>query len=239
MVKYVPDRTGRFFERPHYEPRELDTLCEQWLREFFSRARREIQFPIATDDLTLLIEQDVSDFDGFADLSRFGDGVEGVTEFLTGRKPRVAISARLAEDQNRENRYRTTLTHEYGHVRLHSYLFELEAPRRDLADVGGRGERVQICKRETIVSAAKTDWMEWQAGYVCGALLMPKSRLARSLAKFQERNGTFGPVGAYTNNGRALIRETMESFQVSGEAAKVRLSRLGYLATELGPSLLS
>jgi hypothetical protein len=28
MVKYVPDRTGRFSQRPHYEPKELDRECE-------------------------------------------------------------------------------------------------------------------------------------------------------------------------------------------------------------------
>ena len=29
------------------------------------------------------------------------------------------------------------------------------------------------CKRDNIVGASETDWMEWQAGYVCGAILIP------------------------------------------------------------------
>jgi len=235
-MRYVTDRTGRFFERPHYEPKELDVLCESMLVEFFRKIGTGLRLPIATDDLTRLIEQDVSDFDGFADLSRYGDGVEGVTEFLPGRKPRVRIGSALAEDARRENRYRTTLTHEYGHVRLHAYLFDLERPRRDLD--GNRPEdRAQICKRDTMVSASQTDWMEWQAGHVCGALLMPISHVKRVAGDFQRHHGIFGPIVPATDHGRALIDAITTSFQVSAEAARVRLLRLGYLGPDRGPSL--
>ena len=34
MVKYVPDRTGRFSQRPHYEPKELDRECENLIASF-------------------------------------------------------------------------------------------------------------------------------------------------------------------------------------------------------------
>ena len=239
MVKYVPDRTGRFFERPHYEPKELDRLCERMVVDFFRALGRDLPIPIPTDDLTRLIEQDVSDFDGFADLSRYGDDVEGVTEFLPGRKPRVRIATALAEDERRENRYRTTLAHEWGHVRLHAYLFELERPRRDLARVGGDDDRIQVCKRETIVNAAQTDWMEWQAGHVCGAALMPISLVQRMVADYQQAHDLYGAVASASNHGRALITATTVKFQVSPDAARVRLSRLGYLGVASGPSLFS
>lgn len=238
MVKYVVDRTGRFFERPHYETKELDVLCERMLVEFFSKVGTEVRLPIPTDDLTRLMEQDVSDFDGFADLSRYGESVEGVTEFLPGRKPRVRIAAVLAEDARRENRYRTTLTHEYGHVRLHAYLFDLERPRRDLDDKRGE-DRVQVCKRETMVSASQTDWMEWQAGHVCGAILMPISHVRRLVADYQQAHNLFGAVDAASEHGRALSQTMIRTFQVSSEAARVRLARLGYFGTPRGPSLFT
>ena len=44
--------------------------------------------------------------------------VEGVTEFQVGKKPRVLINRQLSEGRNMENRLRTTLAHEYGHVHL-------------------------------------------------------------------------------------------------------------------------
>ena len=41
--------------RPHYEPKELDTDCENILREFFGGT---IPVPIETNDLTRLIERE-------------------------------------------------------------------------------------------------------------------------------------------------------------------------------------
>jgi hypothetical protein len=239
VVRYVPDRTGRFFDRPHYQPKEIDHICEQMLAEYYRKKKRQLELPITTDDLTLMIEEDVSDFDGFADLSRFGSSVEGLTEFVPKKKPRVRIAAALAEDGRRENRYRTTLTHEWGHVRLHAYLFEMDRPVRTLDGTPGRDDRMQICKRDTIVSAAQSDWMEWQAGHVCGAVLMPGSALRVMIGEFQQTRGIYGPIDATGEHGRDLISLIVTRCQVSAEAARVRLSRLGYLGTEQGPSLFN
>jgi hypothetical protein len=105
-MRQVRDTTGRFSVRPHYQPAELDRGCERVLTEFFRPIHGTIPVPIPTDDLTRLIERDVSDFDPGADLSGYGTDVEGVTEFHPGHKPRVRISAELAYDERRENRYR-------------------------------------------------------------------------------------------------------------------------------------
>jgi hypothetical protein len=81
-MRYVPDRTGRFAERPHYEGAELDRIFERLVTEFLEAHRGKIAFPITTDDLTVLIERDTEDLDAYADLSAYGSDVEGVTEFV-------------------------------------------------------------------------------------------------------------------------------------------------------------
>ena len=81
--------------RPHYDPRELDRLFERRLNEFFRPTNGAIPFPIPTDDIIRLVEQDTSDFDPGADLSHYGEGVEGVTEFPRTGKPRVRIVPEL------------------------------------------------------------------------------------------------------------------------------------------------
>jgi IrrE N-terminal-like domain len=129
---------------------------------------------------------------------------EGVTEFAPRRKPRVRIAAELAYDERRENRYRTTLTHEYGHVHFHSYLFEMDPRSKDLFQSVVAGG-VQVCKRESILDARSNDWMEWQAGYICGALLMPISLLRAIVATFQEERGVFGPITVGTPQAGAII----------------------------------
>jgi hypothetical protein len=237
-MREIRDTTGRFALRPHYQPAELDRLCEALLAQFFKPTRGEIPIPIPTDDLTRLIERDVSDFDPGADLREFGNDVEGVTEFSAGRKPRVRIAAELAYDERRQNRYRTTLTHEYGHVHFHAYLFAMQSASGDLLQQARPG--VQICKRETIIDARNTDWMEWQAGYVCGALLMPISLIRKTAGAFQEQHGIFGPVASVTNEAAALIEGVRSTFQVSADAARVRLTKLEFLAAQAhGPSLFS
>lgn len=220
MVREVRDNTGRFGNRPHYDPKDLDRLFEKRLSAFFRDTHGKIPSPITTDDLTRLMEQDTSDFDPGADLSLYGSGVEGVTEFLKVGKPRVRIAADLAYDEVRENRYRTTLTHEFGHVTLHTYLFQMLETQSD---------RQQICKRDTIVGAKQADWLEWQAGYACGAILMPAS-LVKQKAKafsFDRELASDTPIRGLA--ALDLVNLIKTDFQVSEAAARVRLSIMGFL----------
>ena len=120
---------GRFCKRPHYEPAELDAECESLVSEFLRGGRGRLQFPISTDDLTVLLEAHVADGELYGDTSGGeGEDVEGVTDFYPGKKPRVRISKHLSIDPRAENRFRTTLTHELTHVRFHAFMFDVERP---------------------------------------------------------------------------------------------------------------
>jgi hypothetical protein len=156
-VKYVRDTTGRLPQRPHYEPSELDRECETIIFSFLRKLHGQIEFPVNTDDLTKLIEKDVEDLDLYADLSEFGPNVEGLTEFRRYGRPIVKINRDLMEARNRQNRLRTTLTHEYGHVHFHSCLWESEPAVEDLLRSKDLAFKI-ICKRDTIINAPKTDW---------------------------------------------------------------------------------
>jgi len=88
-MRYVRDQTGRFPERPHYEPKEIGTMFEHIVVGLLKARHGQVEFPFTTEDLTVLIEQETADLDPYADLSGYGAGVEGVTEFWPGRKPSV------------------------------------------------------------------------------------------------------------------------------------------------------
>lgn len=229
-MKLVPDNTGRFRERPHYEPAELDRECESIIRGFLRRLHGEVKFPVGTDDLTKLIERDAESLDQFADLSRFGDDIQGVTEFRPGKRPRVYIDAGLAEDERRENRLRTTLTHEWGHVHYHTYLFDFSVGPSTLLPSAAGAANLQICTRATMVDAPRHDWMEWQAGYVCGAILMPAKAVREFARQFVETGGVPSPISPTSGHGQKLIDLTVRGFQASRQAAEVRLLRLGVLS---------
>jgi hypothetical protein len=148
MVTYVRDLTGRFQQRPHYKPEELDRECESVITGFLKGLYGVARYPVDTEDLKTLIERDAEDLDVYADLSIYGPDVEGVTEFKPGRKPAVKIASVLTEDERRENRLRTTLTHEWGHVHFHAYLWEVEPPPPDLLRQQPNRDKI-ICRPGT------------------------------------------------------------------------------------------
>lgn len=235
-MKYVKDTTGRFTQRPHFEPVEIDHDCEKLVKKFLRERYGETTFPLRTDDLTILLERDSEDLDLWADLTAEGDGVEGVTYFSRGRKPRVCISAELSESPNLENRLRTTLAHEYGHVRYHGPLYQVEAVTGQLFAAPSNDGSIK-CKRDTIYSApAQYDWMEWQAWYACGAILMPYTEV-RKLTKSLVAQAEVGSASHGSEFDKLLVESVREKFQVSADAARVRLLKLGLLKVGGGPQL--
>lgn len=226
MVRWCPDDKGRFHKRPFYQADELDAECEVLLAEFRRSTGRKPDVAIDTDDMTVMIERHVGELDVYADLSEDGPEVEGVTLFAAQRKPDVAIAERLTSDDRRSNRFRTTLAHELGHVILHDPLYQEKLAMGDLFAVVTE-ERL-ICKRDTMVDAPIGDWMEWQACYFSGALLMPRKAMI-DLAR-EHGNGIAGAPRSDTDKGTNLVAAAMDRFIVSHDAARVRLSVLGLLA---------
>ena len=226
-MKWVPDRTGKFQRRPHYKPAEIDAECERVILEFLRKKYNRVSFPIKTDDLTILIEEK-ADLDSCADLSGEPGEVEGVTEFRPGKRPLVSIADSLSGERM-ENRLRTTLTHEYGHVHFHQFMFAIEAQSGSLFPSEQKG-LTKKCNRESIVGASEADWMEWQAGYACGAILMPVTSLMDSVRSFRtEKCLPFNNLTADSEPGRELVALVASTFQTSKDAARVRLLKKGIL----------
>ncbi len=235
-MRMIRDRTGRFTERPHYETTELEVECERLVCEYLVEKHGRVIWPVSTDDLTVLLEQHVEKLDLYADLVEEGADVEGVTDFFPGRRPQVRISGTLSATASSRNRLRTTLTHELGHVRFHTFLYELKAAGLDL--FGSTNSissgavslpRPQKCHRETILNAKQVDWMEWQAGYACGALLMPNSHLRRVVAGYMRQQRVLTELHATAREAAELVEIVAGTFDVSAEAARVRLLKTKHL----------
>lgn len=239
MVKMIRDLTGRFAQRPYYLAGELDRECEQIVTAFLTARHGNVRLPITTDELSLLIELEGADLDSCVDLSPYGDDVEGVTAFYVDREPDVMISDRLANDPRRENRLRTTLAHEFGHVRFHRHLWTEKLATGDLFAVRKEDDNKAICKRDTILNAPQSDWMEWQAGYVSGAILMPVSAVRKLVEEYCAPRGILGAVDLQSEHALILIHSVKDEFQVSEEAARVRLRVLNFLTDGTQQSALT
>ncbi len=153
-MKLVRDLTGRFRERPHYELDELEEMCERTAFSFLEEQYGQVLVPIPTNALVVLIEQYAEDVDLFADLSGEGVNVHGVTEFFISGKPQVRIARELSKQFWRARRLRTTLAHEYGHLRLHAQLW---------AQKGG-GERTAQVLAANVAAGKHHDRLDGVAG---------------------------------------------------------------------------
>lgn len=229
---WADDKTGRFSKRPHYLPDELDIECEKILKSFLENKYKKYEFPISTEDLGILIEQNTEDFDSCCDLSEEGDDVEGVTYFTRNEKPTVKIS-NLLQDSFLENRLRTTLTHEFFHVKFHDSLYQIEKPPSlfDLVTNDSNSDNTHKCKRDNIIGTNVKDWMEWQAGYGCGAFLMPISQLSNVVSEYRtELKIPFENFSLDSPECKILIHFVSQHFQTSEEAARVRLLQKGFIS---------
>lgn len=227
-IRWIRDPTGRFPERPYVSQEDLDSLSEEWMVGFLFDMYGKAEFPVSTEDLTVMIESETSDLDQYADLrdeGEEGEEVQGLTLFYPDRKPAVKIARELSDSTHREHRLRTTLTHEFGHVKLHAALWPFNQLRLFPVEEELPGPR---CKRPGETGGYGGDWMEWQAGYVSGAMLMPITRIKGLV---QESFNAWGDCGvpSTSTQGADLVAVVGRHFGVSTDAARVRLSQLGYL----------
>lgn len=216
----IADRTGRFPERPYYRIEEIESDCEELIAAFLTRRYGQIVLPVPTPAVVEMLERESADLDLYCDLSCEGEEINGLTTFFPGDKPRVSIARELSYQAWREHRLRSTLTHEYAHVHFHSWLYDRYC---------SNGDRHKCARGKLLPREGEPDWMEWQAGYMSGVLLMPKSRVELHLRAFLEERAIGSPLGSDSIESRVLIRRTSELFNVSGEAAEVRLKQLGHL----------
>lgn len=165
--------------------------------------------------------------------------VLGLTEFFPGKPPHVAINKDLTGSAIDEDgsplglrgRWRATLAHEASHVVIHRPLFELTPEQGSLFGhshgPAQEGQRLMRCqKRSVLYRGTTSDWREIQANQGMAALLMPRSvflEVTRPLLR-DSRPPSLGSVEA-----KALIGEVASRFEVSRQAAEIRLATLGVL----------
>jgi Zn-dependent peptidase ImmA (M78 family) len=222
-MKVLRDPLGRPIRRLYFKTEELDEQCEQLVTDFMDRRSGGFRLPIPTDDIIRMIEAEAYDLDMYADLP---EGLDGYTDYFADRKPDVKIAERLSSPRY-ENRLRMTLGHEYGHVRFHAPLWRKSGQAADRRPA----EPCWTCHRDTIVTAPENDWMEFQAAYIGGALLMPRSSVLEWAGEIAMREAMTPPLPVDSDLGLAMIERVLRGCQVSEQAARVRLFRL-HLLTE-------
>jgi len=71
--------------------------------------------------------------------------------------------------------------------------------------------------------------MEWQASYACGALLMPAAEVRAALKNYLPIDKSASILHIASSESVKLIAHIAGTFDVSPEAAQIRLARLGII----------
>jgi hypothetical protein len=219
-------------EPPYYLLEYLEELCERTVIKFCTEHYGQELSPLPTDVLTQLLERNTSVLNLYAKLD---DGINGVTTmFGSDQPPRVDIADELSRQWFRENRLRTTLGHELGHILLHLPLWRAQcmAGRQE-----GEALITQACRREAVEdNPSRSDRIEWQAGYISGALLMPKRRVDLLVTQFNLTYSDCPVLLAGSADAEELVERVTIAFRVSRSAARFRLGQLGVLRHEASAS---
>jgi hypothetical protein len=223
-------------ERLWFDPGEIEQIMEGELQK--AKLFPSLENPVV--DMETFIEQHLTaDLDQHADLD---PKTLGVTEFCAGAKPLVKINKDLTNSALDEDgsppylvgRWRATLAHEGAHIILHRRLFNLNPQQRGFFDAEGGDEpepnRLLRClKRDVCFGGNSQDWREIQANMGMAAILMPGSIFAEVFR--QELNqGNLARVERDSAEARRLAARLGARFQVSRQAALIRLQTLGLLA---------
>lgn len=166
----------------------------------------------------------------------------GLTQFQTGHQPWVQINQDLTstalDDDDRPDwiigRWRATLAHEASHVILHACLFTSDPNQGTLFALdedGPQEHSLHRClKRNVLFRGQVSDWREVQANMGMAALLMPRKVFAAACFEVIDDAGWTGDVKTSSIEHRMLTQRLAERFQVSRQAADIRLETLQLLA---------
>lgn len=155
---------------------------------------------MATDDLTVLIEMHDADLDLRRPVGPGAD-VEGVASSSPAVGLRSLSQIASPPTNGAKIHLRTTLTHEFGHVKFHGPLWAQKFANGDLLERGVNANKA-ISKRDNILGAPQSDWMEWQAGYISGALLMPATPVRRLVSDYCGPRELHGDIHVSTSMPR-------------------------------------
>jgi hypothetical protein len=234
VKRFRDSKTGA--ERLWIEPEEIEARTEAELVK--AGLMPTADEPVV--DVEAFVEQHLgAQFDQYASLPA---AVLGQTDFRIGAPPLVMVNADLTgaalDDDDSplglKGRWRATVAHEGCHILFHRCLFNLNSHQGSLfgddKQAQDAPQRLQRClKRDVAYSRMASDWREVQANMGMAALLMPRPLFVTLCQKELARLGK-DRVLADTPEAQAIAGRLAKAFQVSCQAAMIRLKTLDLLA---------
>lgn len=226
-------------EVPFLHEKAIEAEALLLLKEYAASCTWQISAPVPIEDI---IELHLGLAFGIEDLRTLlnMDDVLGAIWF-NEKAIRVDTTLDPSSNPSLLGRYRFTLAHEAAHWRLHRQYYQENPNQRKLFD--GRGQPAIVCRSSQKPPA------EWQADFFAGCMLMPRDAIR---SEWQVWRGSLDPVAlqqlpavTIDADSREHSNATLEKFcrpfadrfEVSAEAMRIRLERLGFLLRELSDTM--
>jgi Zn-dependent peptidase ImmA (M78 family) len=217
--------------------------CEGELEEMVARALMKHRGVLPAEPGPISIDRLIEEMFGFNETYEdLGPGILGEIRFgIEDRPLGIRIARRLGDidpaNPSIDHERRLTLSHECGHGLAHSKLFADKLRReRDPRFKQFRTEETRIvCHERDInsgtarpaVRSSSDDWLEWEANYLMGALLLPRDLVLSFVRPWLTgRVDGIAPRRLPAGRRSFAIAATATAFQVGEEIAARRLSTL-------------
>ena len=223
-MKHVRSNTGPFAERPYYKDQEIEHICGDALRKV-------ALLPSSPQAIRIdrFIEKYFSVVPAYEDLP---EGVLGLTRFGQSGVQEVVVAKSLDEDTGTvaERRVRTTLAHEGGHGLLHTHLFVLATPSRNLFGDFSEPDKPKVLCRDvgsqpTQAPGYSGQWWEFQANRAMAALLLPVELVEAAVNEY-----LLVSLSGFNHFDHsrleAAARDLADIFEVNPVVARLRLKQL-------------
>lgn len=231
-------------EVPYLHRKQVEAEAELLIAEYSKRFEPIVSPPVPVDELAELHLLLTLEYLDMATLFPQAE-VHGAIWFQEGR---IGIANHLDPETypTKLGRYHFTLAHEIGHWRLHRQHYTSNNQERHLFE-DGRERPDVVCR------SGDTQTVEWQANAFAAHLLMPRKMIHKAWAEFRDgddrsvaitelRHQFAGTEPMYLRGRLAddeatrdlaikeeFCRPLAEKFEVSREAMRIRLEKLGLL----------
>jgi hypothetical protein len=225
-MKNFRAKSGPFRERPYYELREIERICEEALSQV--GLLPSDPSPVRIDRF---VEKHFRVTPAYEDLD---EGVLGFTQFGLKGVQAIVVARALDEDGTRpaERRIRTTLAHESGHGLLHAHLFVLGQESKPLfGDFTKPNSPKVLCRDIPNASAAQLSgydkrWWEYQANRAIGALLLPRTLVEKAVDPLLSSSGLLGSKTLDSSHLDPATKLIADTFDVNPIVARIRLQEM-------------
>lgn len=225
-MKNYRAKSGPFRERPYYELREIERICEDGLNQVGL---------LPSDPSPIRIDRFIEKYFGvppaYEDLDK---GVLGFTQFGPKGVQAIVVARALDEDRTKpaERRIRSTLAHEAGHGLLHAHLFALDRESKPLfGDFTEPNSPRVLCRDIPNTSAGHLPdydkrWWEYQANRAIGAFLLPRSLVESAIDPLLSSSGLLGTKTLNSSHVNPAARLLADTFDVNPIVARIRLQEM-------------